>query len=170
MIIRDAWPEDVDQVARIKVASWADSYRGLVPPETLARFLDVDGQRHYLATQLADQNNLLLVADDGDGRIVAFALAFLDEQPDPWLESIHVIREDRGRGTGTMLMRELARRLASNNLNTLRLGVVSGNEGAARLYRRLGAQMIGEEPTDWAPGVTHEIYRWRDLGSLARPV
>ena len=47
------------------------------------------------------------------------------------------------------------------------LGVVRGNAGAGRLYLRLGATLLGVEPAEWAAGVDHEIYRWRDLAQLA---
>ena len=168
VIVRDARPRDIDAVARIKVANWAESYGELVPRQTLQRFLDLDAQRAELLRKQSGEHTVLLVAEDEgvDHRIAGFALAFLDERPDPWLESLHVAHDARGHGVGTLLMRELARRFAARGFNTMRLGVVTGNDGAGRLYRRLGAQLIGEEPAHWAAGVTHEIYRWADLGSL----
>jgi len=164
--IRDAAPGDLEAVARIKVENWTESYGALVAPGTLAQFLDVAAQREEFETELAAADTLLLVADDELGGISGFALAFAAAQPDPWLESLHVARDRRGRGIGTLLMRELARRLAARGLKTMRLGVVSGNDRAGRLYVRLGARMIGTEPAHWAPAVTHELYRWADMAAL----
>jgi ribosomal protein S18 acetylase RimI-like enzyme len=165
VVVRDAIEEDLDTIARIKVTSWAETYRHLLPAETLNRFLDLNVQRDELRGKLAHEHNLLLVAVR-DGRVQGFALAFLDERPDPWLESLHVARDERGNGIGTLLMRQVAGRVSNRGFSTLRLGVVSGNDGAGRLYRRLGADMIGEEPAHWAPDVTHELYRWTNLAPL----
>ena len=74
--------------------------------------------------------------------------------------------EFRGRGAGTRLMRELAARIEERGHKSLCLGVVKGNAGAGRLYERLGAMVVGEEPASWAVGVDHVIYRWPDLAPL----
>ena len=65
------------------------------------------------------------------------------------------------------MLRELAAVLVSRGYGTMSLGVVRGNAGAGRLYLRLGATLLGVEPAEWAAGVDHEIYRWRDLAQLA---
>lgn len=110
---------------------------------------------------------MFLVADDRAGAVIGFAVAYLNQGPDPWLESLHVARAHRGRGVGTALVRELAAVLVSRGYGTMSLGVVRGNAGAGRLYLRLGATLLGVEPAEWAAGVDHEIYRWRDLAQLA---
>jgi hypothetical protein len=46
--------------------------------------------------------------------------------------------------------------------------VDKGNEGAGRLYARLGARVVGVEAASWAVGVDHVIYRWPDLAPLTR--
>jgi ribosomal protein S18 acetylase RimI-like enzyme len=155
-------------VAEIKIENWADTYRSLVEPAVLEPFLERDKQLAYLKEAVALPANLFLVAEAGSGEVVGFALAYLDREPEPWLESLHVARESRGRGVGTELMRDLGVRIAKSGHDSLRLGVVKGNAGAGRLYERLGATVVGEEPAAWAVGVDHVIYRWRDLAPLTR--
>lgn len=164
--IRPGTEADLDRIAEIKVGSWADTYGSLVEPAVLRPFLDRDRQRDYVWQSLHEPDPLLLVAETKSRQVVAFALAFLDREPEPWLESLHVAGEFRGRGAGTRLMHELAARIEERGHKSLRLGVVKGNAGAGRLYERLGAIVVGEEPASWAVGVDHVIYRWPDLAPL----
>ncbi len=164
--VRSAAPADLDRIAAIKVASWRDTYAGLVPADDLAPYLDEQVHLRDLRADVARESTLLLVGDrDGEG-IIGFALTYADAEPDPWLESLHVVRAHRSRGAGALLVRATAAWLRGLGHRTMRLGVVAGNHRAMRFYERLGAQHTGQEPAHWAPGVRHEIYRWPDLEPL----
>jgi ribosomal protein S18 acetylase RimI-like enzyme len=165
--IRPGAPADIDAVAAIKVANWADTYMELIPPDVLVPFLDLAHAIEDLRNSIGLADAHFLVAQDSKGNAIGFSLAFLDQEPDPWLESLHIVSSARGRGVGTALMREVARAIRARGRNSMRLGVVRGNRGATRLYTRLGASLVGIEPTAWARGVDHEIYRWADLAGLA---
>ena len=169
-VIRPGRDSDLEAVAAIKVANWADTYRGLIPPDVLAPFLDLGHSEDDLRGAIALPDAQFLVAEDARGNVVGFSLAYLDETPDPWLESLHVVAAARGRGVGTALMREVALGIRARGRDTMRLGVVKGNRGAGRLYERLGARLMGIEPAAWAHGVDHEIYRWAGLAALAQPL
>jgi ribosomal protein S18 acetylase RimI-like enzyme len=153
-------------VSEIKVRSWRDTYAQLVPPGVLMPFLDETAQMLHLQQEVARPTTLLLVAEGEGGRVIGFALTYPDEKPDPWLESLHVLRQHRSRGAGAALVRATAHRLCARGLGTMRLGVVAGNDAAMRFYERLGAEHTGHEPAAWAPGVRHEIYRWADISTL----
>src|SRR4029077_11424625 len=164
--IRFGAPADLDAVAAIKVANWADTYSQLIPADVLAPFLDLAHAMDDLRDSIAMADAHFLVAQDSKGDVIGFSLAYLDEEPDPWLESLHIASAARGRGVGTALLREVARAIRARGRDSMRLGVVKGNRGAGRLYKRLGASLVGTEPTAWARGVDHEIYRGADLGEL----
>ena len=165
--IRDAGDSDLEPVAEIKVRNWADTYASLVEPSVLRPYLDRKRQLDALRTSVNRPGTLLLVASDESGTVIGFSLTYLDRAPEPWLESLHVLREFRSSGVGSLLMRATAARLRTSGYNSLRLGVVAGNAEAARFYERLGGTMIGREPAAWAEGVWHELYRWPDLAPLA---
>ena len=167
--IRSGAPADLDAVAAIKVANWADTYSQLIPADVLAPFLDLAHAIDDLRDSTAMADAHFLVAQGSEGDVIGYSLAFLDEEPDPWLESLHIASAARGRGVGTALMREVARAIRARGRDSMRLGIVKGNRGAGRLYKRLGASLVGTEPTEWARGVDHEIYRWADLAELAGP-
>jgi ribosomal protein S18 acetylase RimI-like enzyme len=168
MRVREATVADLERVAEIKVANWADTYGEILDAETLAPFLDANAQLAYIREVFAAPDSLLLVAEE-NGRVVGFALTYIDREPEPWMESLHVVREFRSRGAGRLLMRSTAEELRARAYRTLRLGVVEGNDAAARFYEGLGAVRAGREPASWAPHVWHELYRWPDLERLTLP-
>jgi len=165
--VRAARADDLDRIAAIKVQNWSDTYAPLLSAETLRPFLDQAAQRHYIKEKAALPGTLLLVAEDG-GEVAGFALTFLDADPEPWLESLHVLAESRGRGAGTQLMSATATELLARGHHPLALGVVVGNDRAARYYERLGAELVRVEPVTWAEGVNHAVYRWQDVAVLIR--
>ena len=165
-LVRQGRPDDMEQIAAIKVDNWRDTYASLLPPTVLAEFVDLDHARAELRASTARPDAIFLVADDAGGVVTGFALAYLEHGPNPWLESLHVATAVRGQGVGTALLKALAGILAANGYRTLSLGVIKGNEGAGRLYRRLGAKLLAIEPTQWAAGVDHEVYHWADLAPL----
>jgi ribosomal protein S18 acetylase RimI-like enzyme len=166
--VRDATAEDLERVTEIKVRNWADTYGSLLEPAVLRPFLDRDAQLVELREKFSQPGTLLLIAEDGSGDIIGFAITYLDDEPEPWLESLHVLRELRGAGIGALLMRRTAERLIARGHSSLRLGVISGNVAAARFYERLGGTMIGLESVSWAQDVAHEVYRWADLAALTQ--
>ena len=165
--VRAARADDLDRIAAIKVKNWADTYAPLLSSEILRPFLDEAAQRQYIKEKAALPGTLLLVAED-KGEVAGFALTFLDADPEPWLESLHVLAQSRGRGAGTELMSATAAELLDRGHRAMALGVVVGNDRAARYYERLGAELVKVEPVTWAQGVNHAVYRCRDVALLIR--
>ena len=125
-------------------------------------------QLSYINDKARQPGTLLLVAEDGSGEVVGFALTFASAKPEPWMESLHVLSDARGQGAGTKLMSATATELLRRGHKTMQLGVVTGNEQAARYYERLGAELVKVEPVTWAQGVNHAVYRWRNVAVLVR--
>ena len=164
--VREGTLSDLGAVVDIKVRSWAETYISLLDPAVLRPFLNRRAQLAELGRDIALPTTHLLVAQDTSGIAVGFALTYLDREPDPWLESLHVVDRVRSQGAGTLLMRSLATQLRDRGFNSLGLGVIAGNQGAARFYERLGATLVRMEPVSWAEGVSHQVYRWADLDQL----
>ena len=155
----------MERIAEIKVRNWSDTYGPLVPRELLGPFLDRSRSVGEIR-ELMRSPEILLLVGPGDGVIQGFALTYTARSPEPWLESLHVMREERGRGLGKLLIRETAKRLLAAGYGSMSLGVIIGNDRAARFYEHLGGVPVRVEPVGFAEGVEHTVWRWPDLTRL----
>ena len=102
------------------------------------------------ATVLEKPDSVLLLARR-DGALIGYALSHVLDLaetwiPDTWrtgdriveLESLSVLPEHRGSGVGTALLDAIEREWEALGTGDAIVGVLAGNEAAARLYRRRG--------------------------------
>lgn len=159
-------PQAAADIAAVKVAGWRTTYAAWVPAEVLAPFLDEVRVAASLERVLREERNVCLAAHAGS-EVVGFALCVRSGQPEPLLDSFHVLPEARGAGLGGRLLRELAVELLQGAEATLAVAVVEQNAEARRLYERLGAVWTSSAPAPWAPrDVREAVYRWDDLKLL----
>lgn len=81
-----------------------------------------------------------------------------------YIQSVCVSKEMRDQGVGSKLMRFAEERIFSESPNVF-LCVSSFNEGARRLYARLGYTVIGEFTDYWKRGASEILLR-KTLGPL----
>jgi GNAT superfamily N-acetyltransferase len=137
--IREATPADYDAVARLTVAA----YRALstwVGDEYAGELADVVGRAASGAT--------ILVAEDGDGRVVGAVTLVLP--PSPFFEWAHGIDGDcgfrmlavdptaQGRGVGPALVDECLRRSRAAGRRRMLIGSTPWMTTAHRIYQRVG--------------------------------
>jgi ribosomal protein S18 acetylase RimI-like enzyme len=69
-----------------------------------------------------------------------FAPNYLKREPEPeyYISSLSVIPAERGRGVGTALLEDAARKVRSSGGGTIALNVIAPNPAAVRLYERTG--------------------------------
>ncbi|MBK6726158.1 MAG: GNAT family N-acetyltransferase [Xanthomonadales bacterium] len=122
-------PERAAQLAEWHVAEWAPLIPGFNVPDMLAEFSTHDGCEKIPTT---------LVALDGEDLLGSVSLLENDHDDirdySPWLASLYVRPQSRGRGLGVELVRRcenIAQRLGITRLHLY----TSGQE---RFYRRLG--------------------------------
>ena len=122
-MIREAAPEDVQLVRELAAA-----FNREVPDKPW---------REDDADDALDGADLVLLADE-DGVAVARR-----SSPRLWfLELVYVRPDARGRGVGVELIREVARRADADGAEMLELEVLESNDGARRLYERLGFRTV----------------------------
>ena len=106
-------------------------------------------EQDLAAALLADRPALFAhVADDG-GRVVGFALWFLNYSTwggrhGIYLEDLYVVPESRGHGHGKALLAELARICVERGYGRLEWWVLDWNAPARRFYESLGAVAMDE--------------------------
>src|SRR6516162_804486 len=105
--IRSAVEPDAAEIAAIHTASWRDAYAGILAPEFLNG--DIEGNRLALWSRRLGERpsaQLVDVAQDSTGAMVAFACSFADADP-RWgslVDNLHVLPRCRGQGVGERLL------------------------------------------------------------------
>ncbi|MGI9170006.1 MAG: GNAT family N-acetyltransferase [Caulobacteraceae bacterium] len=149
-VIRRALPADAPALAAIGRSTFAEAFGHLYWPADLVAFLDHDHGLARTARDLADPATAAWLVEAG-GETVGYALAGPCALPHPEvtaacgeLKRIYLRADARGDGLGTRLLREALAWLEHDGPRRLWIGVWSGNQGARRLYERLGFEKVGE--------------------------
>jgi|SRR5882757_3974248 len=171
MTIRVAEPADADVIAQLHARSWHTAYRGILSDAFLDGPLLADRQALWRA-RFAEVNRTgqMVLVDEEDGKILGFACAFLDADPE-WgtlLDNLHVVPESKGKGLGRQLMAEVANRILKLNRTRLHLWAFEQNHAARSFYERLGG-IITTSHAESAPDgreVNAVRYCWSDLANV----
>ncbi|MEO1200245.1 MAG: GNAT family N-acetyltransferase [Pseudomonadota bacterium] len=176
IIIRAATGNDASAIAAVHVASWRETYAGLMP-QTMLKGLSVS-DRTARWVRILDRSERpegpgVFVAEHG-GDLVGFASSGSQRDPNLLAQgftgeitAIYVLQDMQGRGGGRRLMAAIVEDLQSVGYDAASLWVLRENLRARRFYERLGGAIIGEKQ-DHRDAVTFtEIaYGWRDLSKL----
>lgn len=157
--IRIAETSDVPDIARLHVASWHESYRGILPEETL-RGLDAASRATMWRSAMTDGHggrDIVLAErlakvsasapESGRGEAIGFASC-----GEAWdtalgvdgeIEAVYVLNRFQYRGIGTRLMGALGSAMLARGMNSAGLWVARDNLAALAFYRALGGIVIG---------------------------
>lgn len=153
-------PDDVEDLARIHVQAWAETYSGLLPEDEIARH-GLALRRRQWAAQVVRQDVRIAwlpglgFAQAGPQRDAGLRAAGWPEE----LYALYLLRAGQGRGLGRALFAAV-RGEAAAPMTAL---VLEGNEGACRFYEAAGArhvetrdERIGQSP------IRERVYGWGD--------
>ena len=160
---------------KIDVPVIAELIRGLARYEKLEDQVSMTEER--LAANLFGQHRYAetLLAED-DGEPVGFALFFHNFStflglPGVYLEDLFVIPEQRGRGIGRALLKELARLAVERGCGRLEWSVLDWNAPAIGFYDRLGASSVDDWRLRRLDGEALEKARkWAGFGLSRRTI
>lgn len=172
--LRPAAAEDAEAIARVHIASWQTTYKGILPDDVLAG-LSVERRAEMwrrAAGQSGRDGRSLTVAQDGD-RIVGFAAGGPVQTPDPVytgeLYAIYLLASHQRLGIGRRLAASVAEALAAGGHRTMLLWVLTANEPARRFYDSLGGRAVREHRiTIGGADYAETGYGWDDLSALIR--
>jgi len=172
--LRKATLDDAEVIGALHVASWRESYAGIVPDEMLAG-LSARERAAMWSKALAAQfgGRAVIVAED-DRQVIGFGSC--GRQRDQTLtnagfsgefRAIYILRSHQGQGVGRSLMAAMAKELPAAGHTAASLWVLRENKPARAFYDKMGGIVVGEKIEDW-PGalLVEDAYGWRDLSVL----
>ena len=176
MRFRQADVADADMIGALHVASWRETYRGILPDELLGR-LSVEARSAMWRSVLSGSVNWggtdVLVAENGGG-IVGFGACGAQRDEilggqgfDAEIGAIYVLQTEQRAGIGTSLMHLMARSLLGSGRKAASLWVIRENVHARAFYDELGGALLGEKIEELSGAILTEVaYGWSDLAYL----
>ena len=170
---REAVRADAGALGALHVASWRETYDGMIPDAVLAA-LSVDAKttmwKQILDNPAAFDCAAVILAEER-GKTVGFAScgpqrdrALADAGFSGAFGAIYVLRSHQRQGIGRSLMATMSEVLLRSGHTGASLWVLRENTPARAFYTRLGGIVAGEK-TDARPEatLTEDAYAWRDL-------
>jgi ribosomal protein S18 acetylase RimI-like enzyme len=173
IIIRAASSSDAAAIAAVHVASWRETYAGLLPDEMLRALSVADRTERWLRIldQARDPADAVVFVAERNGRVVGFAsgAAQRDENLRAQgltgeITAIYVLQSAQRMGIGRRLMTSVVHALAVGGRRSASLWVLRDNQAARRFYQSLGGNVVAEKEDVRDGAVLAEVaYAWRDL-------
>jgi ribosomal protein S18 acetylase RimI-like enzyme len=175
--LRTAELDDAPKIARVHVASWLETYKGILPAAMLAA-LSVEHRIEAWELILRDPAtapHTAVYVNEVDSQIVGFGAC--NDQRDEALKlqgldgeigAIYVLQSHQRRGIGQALMRAMAADLIHRGFRGVALWVLRENSAARRFYERCAGVVVADREDVRSSTVLAEIaYGWPDLAVLS---
>ncbi len=169
---RLALVDDVHDIARIHVASWRETYPGLLPDRYLAAMVVGDYEDRWARTLRDPYHRSAVFVAEEPPRLVGFASCGRERDGDPRYEgelyALYVLSDAQGRGHGRALVQASAAALALRGMTSMVVWVLRENWRARGFYERLGGAYLRERPLDLGLdfSVPEVSYLWADTAEL----
>lgn len=169
-VILPAGPADAEALAHVHVASWRETYRGLLSESFLARMSE-EGHARRFRKELTrpGPHDVTLAALNPLGLFgyVAGGPSRAAVQGEAEIATLYILRTAQGRGVGRRLLTDAVRALSAHGARSLMISVLADNASARSFYERLGGVADAPRQEVGPGGMVWEVsYRWRDLGKL----
>lgn len=168
-MVRPATLGDAAAIARVHVASWRSTYRGLLPEDFLASLGEEPYTERWTRVIGDGSSSVLVVEEDGD--IVGFASCGRERAGENGfageLYAIYVLDSAQRHGHGRELVRAAAGAMREMRLADMIVWVLRDNEAARRFYERLGGVYVRSQPITIGSATLEEVsYGWRSLDDM----
>jgi ribosomal protein S18 acetylase RimI-like enzyme len=174
-MVRPATLDDAAAIARVHVASWRSTYRGLLPADFLASL----GEEHYTerwTRVIGEGSSRVFVVDEQprrspDDEVVGFASCGRERAGEIGFEgelyAIYVLDSAQRQGHGRQLVRAVAGALQEMRLRDMLVWVLRDNTAARNFYERLGGAYVRAQPITIGAATLEEVsYGWRSLDTI----
>jgi ribosomal protein S18 acetylase RimI-like enzyme len=168
-MVRPATLVDAAAIARVHVASWRTTYRGLLPDD----FLMSLSEEHYTErwTRVIGEGSSRVFVVEESGEVVGFASCGRERAGESSfageLYAIYVLDSAQRHGHGRELVRAAAGALKQLKVTDMIVWVLRDNTAARRFYERLGGTYVRSQPITIGTATLEEVsYGWRDLDGI----
>lgn len=174
MRIREATTADIPGIAKVHVASWQTTYRGMMPESYLAGLSVEESERNWTRYIGAPAPaTVICVAEDEGAQVpvVGFAAGGPRRDGDPRyageLYAIYLLKVAQGQGVGQQLVRAVAERLARAGISSMLVWVLEANP-SRRFYEALGGVLLSERQSFVVAGMplAEVSYGWPRIADL----
>ena len=168
-MIRVPTEKDAGAIASVHVASWRETYPGIIPEEILDSLDEArrtDQWRRWFDP--ADRSRRSMVVYERAGRILGFCSGTVPPgSAEAELETLYLLKGAQGQGHGRRLLVEVAGRLQELGATSLVLWMAVGNPTAG-FDERLGGRIVETKAKPFGPFTIEEVcYRWEWIGDLS---
>jgi ribosomal protein S18 acetylase RimI-like enzyme len=174
--IRVARSDDAPALGAMHVASWHETYTGLLPDKMLSS-LSVEARTAAWVKIMQDPpttDSTRIFLAEREGTIIGFGSCGAQRTDslnhkgyDGEVSAIYVLREFQKRGIGARLLHTMSLDLMRGGFNAVALWVLRDNLRARRFYERFGGKVIAEREDVRDSAVLIELaYGWSDLTEL----
>jgi ribosomal protein S18 acetylase RimI-like enzyme len=168
-MVRLAVLDDATAIARVHVASWRTTYRGLLPDDFLAS-LSEEPYTDRWRRVIGDGLSRVFVVDEGE-EIVGFASCGRERAGENGfageLYAIYIVDSAQRKGHGRELVRAAAGALRELKLPDMIVWVLRDNTAARHFYERLGGVYVRAQPITIGTTTLEEVsYGWRQLDDI----
>jgi ribosomal protein S18 acetylase RimI-like enzyme len=168
-MVRPGRIDDADAIARVHVASWQSTYRGLLTDEFLASLADANYAERW--RRVLEEGSSLVYVVEEDGVVVGFASGGRERAGENGylgeLYAIYVLDAVQRRGHGRELVRSVVDGLRGMGLDDMIIWVLRDNQSARRFYERLGGVFVRAQPITIGPTTLEEVsYGWPRLADV----
>ncbi len=170
--IRSAVPMDASAIAEVYVASWLDTYAGILPSHVLvslsvSRLARQWSRRIRAAGHASTETQVVMVADHETEGIIGFG----DSGPardrhmtyEAEIYTLYVDPNVLGEGIGRGLVQALFGNLVSHKVNSVIIWALADNPNR-HFYSAIGGRLVAERISlYWGEGLREMCYGWSDL-------
>jgi ribosomal protein S18 acetylase RimI-like enzyme len=176
-LIRPATVSDAGTIASINVASWQETYVGLMPPEVISRVTQEGRTRMWtdiLNSAEVTVSLAVFVAERDDETVGYVSVGnqrdkgLLERGFSSELTAIYVLEAAQRLGIGRALLRHSFHHLTKFDHTKSSLWVLDSNRKARSFYEAIGGQIVLEREEVRSDTILREVaYGWDDLSSLS---
>jgi len=168
-MVRPAVPDDAAAIARVHVASWRTTYRGLLPDDFLSSLSEESYTDRWRRVMGDGLSRVFVVDQDQD--VVGFASCGRERAGETGfsgeLYAIYMLDRAQRQGHGRELVRAAAGALREMKLPDMIVWVLRDNMAARRFYERLGGAYVRAQPITIGTTTLEEVsYGWRSLDEI----